>query len=111
FLLAQRMGLQLEYKKMITGASFGTLPPGTPLDMAQLPTAEDLVRIWCKGSRVDFDTLCAHPGGVLLDLPPVTVQPHADDGRRLALCPDDIRDELHAVRAQPQTNDYPFRLT
>jgi anaerobic selenocysteine-containing dehydrogenase len=79
--------------------------------MNTVPAAAELVRIWCKDSRVDYDTLRAHPAGVLVDMPAVTVQSTDDDGRRLALCPDDIRDELGAVRAQNSSGEYPFRLT
>lgn len=112
FRLAQRMGLQLEYKKMITGMSFAHLPPGVALDMSTLPTNEDLVRVWCAGSRVDFETLRANPAGVLVDVEPVIVQSAADDGKRLVLCPDDVRDELVSVRGENYaTPDFPFRIT
>lgn len=110
YLLARHMGLPLEFKKMVIGMRFAALPPGTPLDMAQMPSDEELIRLWCEGSRVDFDTLRAHPGGLVVDMPAVTVQPAEDNGARLALCPDDIHKELRALHGERPAMDYPFRL-
>jgi anaerobic selenocysteine-containing dehydrogenase len=110
FRLAQRMGLQLTFKKMITGMDYAYLPGGFPMDMRRLPGSEELVRLWCEGTAVDFETLCANPSGVLVDLPEATVQPAADDGARLSLCPDDIAAELHAVRLESPSDQFKFRM-
>ncbi len=109
--LSKRLGFQLQYKKLSLGKDYLATPDGHPLDMTQAPDGETLARWWCEDSLVDFDELKAHPGGMLLDVPETRVQAAEDNGARLDLCPDDVREELREIAGEIDNDEYPYRLT
>ena len=109
--LAKRMGLQLQYKKLLLGNDYHATPAGKDMDMSQSPDGETLARWWCEDSLVDFDALKAHDGGMLVDVPETRVQAVEDAGARLDLCPDDVAAELNDVLRESGSDDFPYRLT
>jgi anaerobic selenocysteine-containing dehydrogenase len=109
--VAARMGLPLTLKYWQYGLRYADMAGGLPLDMAQKPDADDLLRFLCRESTVDFDTLRASPGGVRPEDGASRVLPPPGDGGRLELCPGDVAAELAAVLATAPSSDYRFRLT
>jgi anaerobic selenocysteine-containing dehydrogenase len=109
FLLAQRMGLQLEIYP-----GYGSLVPGgaaTSLDMNRLPTDEELFDLVHAGSRVSWrEVRAAGPG--LWPETRRTIEPK-DQGweGRLHVGAEEVLSELAAVIV-PSTNDesFPLRL-
>ncbi|MCK9503294.1 MAG: molybdopterin-dependent oxidoreductase [Porticoccaceae bacterium] len=108
--LAKRMGLKLEYKKLVFGMSYGDTPPGQPMDMEKMADGEQLARWWCEGSYTDFETLKAHTSGFS---PSTTIKVAAaeDDGARLDLCPADVALELAETFHEKRSIAFPYRLT
>ena len=109
--LSKRLGLNLTYKKLFLGNDYNRTPGGKPMDMTRAPDGETLARWWCEDSLVDFDTLKAHSGGMLVDVPETRVQAAEDNGARLDLCPDDVAQELQDVAEETDSQEYPYRLT
>lgn len=108
--LAQRLGLQLTYKKMILGMDYRTTPGGHAVDMQTPPDGAQLARWWCEGTALDFAGLAAAPSGVLGQDVATVQAPASDSGHRLALCPTDVAAELRAVLQEQAPAAYPFRL-
>lgn len=101
YALARRLGL---------GLHIG----GVPLDMARTPTSEELLALGLNGSTVTLDMLKACPDGVLHRREDVvTVRPARPGAGRFAVAPQDVRDELAEVAAEPaesRPDGYPFHL-
>lgn len=108
--LGKRMGLQLEYKKLVFGMSYHEVPAGQPMDMENKPDGEQLARWWCEDSYTDFETLKAHTSGFSPNQT-VRVQEAADDGARLDLCPPDVAQELAETLHEKPDGNFPYRLT
>jgi anaerobic selenocysteine-containing dehydrogenase len=87
--LAKRLGVQLEMN-------------GTPLDMVDAPSTEDILNVLLKGGAVTIDELKNYPNGKLFEVEPQYVlpaRPGAD--ARFVVAPSDIREELAEVAAEP----------
>jgi anaerobic selenocysteine-containing dehydrogenase len=104
FLLAQQMGLQLDWvnpRGQGPNAEGPTAP--IPLDMECVPTAEDMVAMSCRDSRIPLDEVKRHPHGHVFELD-VLVQPRDPAcTARLELGAQRMLDELRALRAGPVT--------
>ena len=103
--LAQRMGLQLEVTP-VAG-------PPVALDMASAPSAEELVALLHRGSRVPFDEVARHVHGALFPSDPPIVVQAKDAGweGRLDVGNPDMLADLATVAGEPAaTSAYPFRL-
>ena len=75
FGLAQRMGLQLDWVNMRgQGPNLEGPSQTIPLDMAHVPSTEDLIKLACQDARVPLDEVKSHPHGHVFDLD-VRVQP------------------------------------
>ncbi|MFT3968467.1 MAG: molybdopterin-dependent oxidoreductase [Sphingobium sp.] len=109
--IAARMGVPLTLKYWQYGLSYADIAAGMPLDMANRPDADDMLRFLCSESAVDFDTLRANPGGVRPVDGASAVLPPPNDGGRLELCPRDVAAELASLLAEAPPRGYPFRLT
>ncbi len=110
--VAARMDRPLTLKYWTYGLDFDAIADGMPLDMENKPDPEDMIRFFCKDSRVSFDTLKANPSGVRPDFEPQFVQPRRkDNGARLELCPPDIASELQVVLAEEPDARFPYLLT
>lgn len=89
---------------------------GYAVDMTHRPSSKDLLRaLHPSDALASFDDLLAHPEGILLDSPPIIIQPAlADDGARLDLLPADVATELAEVIGENVLNvsnsRYPYRL-
>jgi anaerobic selenocysteine-containing dehydrogenase len=87
---------------------------GIPLDMESKPDTESLLRILTRHSSVSFDELRAATRGRIFQIRPQSVEAaEAGANGRFMLGPEDVIEELRAVRAEPlQTLDDPasFRL-
>jgi len=99
WLLAKKLGVQLELKNIPFGADFAQLPPGLKVDMETMPSRDELIAWLVSSSPVDFETLRAHPHGYAMEIEKTIRAPEADDGARLDLCPPDLFDEICAVNA------------
>jgi anaerobic selenocysteine-containing dehydrogenase len=108
--LAQRLDLQLVYKKMILGMDYNAIAEGHGVDMERMPDGEQLASWWCEGTALEFDTLKSRPGGVLVEMPDTQVQSAPDNAARMSLCPDDVAIELAQVLDETAVVDYPYRL-
>ena len=114
FLLAQQMGLQLDWvSPRGQGPNAEGPSPAVPLDMSRLPTMDELVELTCRGSRVPLDEVKQHPHGQVFDLD-VVVQPRDPAcTARLDLgavrMMDELR-ELHAETPKPADPRFPFAL-
>ncbi len=107
---SRRMGVQLNFRPGSWGVQRGE---GIDLDMQTRPTTADMYRYLCEVAGIDYDTLRHHPSGMMLDKEPLIVQPaREDDGVRLDLCPDDVREEIKAVFSGPESSDpdYPYLM-
>ena len=94
--LARQMGVGIEFK---TGPFGRQLEPGLVLDLANRPTASDLIAHTCTVAGISHEELVANPGGMWLpDREAVVQAAPEDDGARLDLCPDDVAEEIAAVR-------------
>jgi anaerobic selenocysteine-containing dehydrogenase len=109
--IASRMKVPLTLKYWTYGASYEALPGGLALDMEQRPDGEDLVRYLCTHGDVTFDALKANPSGVRPVRPPSYVQPAADNGARLQLCPPDVAAELRTVDSEETDTRFKYQLT
>lgn len=115
FLLARRMGLQLEWvNPRGQGPNAEGPSPGIPLDMNHVPTVDEMVELSCRGSRVPLEEVKQHPHGHVyaLDVP---VQPREPTcTARLELAAPRMMEELRALRAEglPAAGpaEYPLRL-
>jgi anaerobic selenocysteine-containing dehydrogenase len=99
WLLARKLGIQLELKNIPFGADFSQLPMGLKIDMESMPDRDTLIAWLVSSGPVDFATLRAHPHGYSLKIDKTIRAPEADDGARLDLCPPDVFDEICAVDA------------
>ncbi len=70
--IAARMGMQLEFGPTDFGGGQGVTKQ---LDMAHTPDADELLEILCTGSRIPLDEVKAHPNGVSMLDPTITVLP------------------------------------
>jgi anaerobic selenocysteine-containing dehydrogenase len=109
--VASRMQVPLTLKYWTYGASFDALPGGLKLDMERRPDGEDLVRYLCTHGDVTFEDLKANPGGVRPNRKPSYVQPAADNGARLQLCPADVANELDVVAQEESDTRFKYQLT
>jgi anaerobic selenocysteine-containing dehydrogenase len=109
--VAARMGISLTLKYWSYGTDYAALAGGMPLGTGQPPDPEAMIRHLCENSRVPFETLRAHPEGVRPQLEPEFVQPTADNGARLQLCPPDIAQDLHALLQETPDTGYKYRLS
>lgn len=101
--VAARMQVPLTLKYWSYGRDFNAIKEGLPLDMAQPPEPEDMIRFLCKNSTVSFDALKANPSGVRSAASELRVSaPATDNGARLALCPVDVAAELDALLHESQ---------
>jgi len=115
FLLAQQMGLQLDWvnpRGQGPNAEGASAP--IPLEMTRAPTAEEMVALSCRDSRIPLEEVKRHPHGHVFDLD-VTVQPRDPAcTARLELGAQRMLDELRALRTEavPQATDtdYPLQL-
>lgn len=79
FGLAQRMGLQLDWVNMRgQGPNLESPTQTIPLDMARVPTTEELIALACQDARVPLDVVKSHPHGHVYDID-VRVLPRAPD--------------------------------
>jgi anaerobic selenocysteine-containing dehydrogenase len=75
--LARRMGLELKVRPV---SFLGTVRvPGTPMDMVNKPTTDELFDMVTAGSRISLDEVRRHPEGRIYADPPVFVEP-AEEG-------------------------------
>ena len=115
FRLAQRMGLQLEWiNPRGQGPNAEGPSPAIPLDMARVPTADEMVELSCRNSRIPLEEVKRHPHGHVWDLD-VRVAPREPDcTARLELGAARMMDELRQLRAEvsPAVTDaeYPLQL-
>ena len=109
--LASRLQKKLTFKYWTYGIDFDAIPGGLELDLDVRPNPEDLIRYLCKDSRVSFDEIKANPSGVRPRIAPQYVQPVADDGARLELCPPDIAEELQKVLQEEADGRFQYQLT
>lgn len=106
WLLANKLGVQLELKNIPFGADFHQLPPGLKIDMTTMPDRDDLIEWLCSSSSVSLEELRRHPHGMTFSTGEVRlVEPDEDDGMRLDLCPEDVAAEIAAVEAQLRAQD------
>lgn len=113
FLLAREMGLALEWvNPRGQGPNVEGPSPGVPLEMDQLPSAEDMVQWSCRDSRVPLQEVKRHPHGHVFDLD-VRVEPREPScTARLELGAARMMDELRAMRAEaPIAADDAFPLS
>ncbi|MDE2300934.1 MAG: molybdopterin-dependent oxidoreductase [Sphingomonadales bacterium] len=114
--VAARMGQGLTFKSWSYGQVWQEIAGGLPLSLETPPDPVALCRYLAKDSRVAFDDLVAHPGGLS---PPEEVHRVAPAppgwAGRLALCPDDVARELAALAAEAadsaRDDAWPMRLT
>jgi anaerobic selenocysteine-containing dehydrogenase len=101
FLLAQEMGLALEWvNPRGQGPNAEGPSPGIPLDMHRVPTAQDMIELSCRNSRVPLAEVQAHPHGNIFDVEvPVAPRDPACTAR-LELGATQMMDELRALRAE-----------
>jgi anaerobic selenocysteine-containing dehydrogenase len=109
--VAARMNIRLTLKYWSYGLNYATIPGGLELDMANPPDPDDMFRHLCESSRVPFDELLANPAGVRPILEPHYVQPMADNGARLQLCPADVAAELKTVLDESPDTRFKYQLT
>src|SRR6202008_4511303 len=115
FLLAREMGLSLEWVNP-RGQGPNAEGPSPPilLDMNRVPTAEYLVELSCRNSRVPLDEVKQHPHGNVFAVD-VRVEPRDPAcTARLELAAPRIIEELLALRAECAADlsqpGFPFRL-
>lgn len=99
WLLAKKLGVQLELKNVPFGADFAALPPGLKVDIETMPSRDELIAWLLSASPVDLETLRAHPHGYTMEIEKTIRAPETDDGARLDLCPPDLFEEICAVDA------------
>ncbi len=109
--LASRMKFPLTLKYWTYGLEFDDIEEGMSLDMQSPPEPDTLLRFLCKNSRVSFDDLQAHPGGIQPHIEPVVVESVPDRGGRLELCPPDVADELSSLLQETSDTNYAYQLT
>lgn len=97
WLLAKKLGIQLELKNIPFGADFAMLPPGLKVDMDTMPSRDTLIEWLLSETPVSLDMLRAHPHGFTVEKTQILQAPETDDGARLDLCPDDLAAEIAAV--------------
>ncbi|MBA2933837.1 molybdopterin-dependent oxidoreductase [Sphingomonas sp. CGMCC 1.13654] len=99
WLLAKRLGVQLELKNIPFGADIAMLPPGLKIDMETMPSRDSLIAWLVSSSPVSFEELKRSPHGVVRTIEKTIRAPEQDDGNRLDLCPSDVVEEIAAVDA------------
>ncbi|MFC4253404.1 molybdopterin-containing oxidoreductase family protein [Sinimarinibacterium flocculans] len=109
--VAARMGIGLTLKYWSYGSDYAALPGGLDLGTDQPPDAETMIRHLCENSRAPFETLRNHPEGVRPQFEAEFVQPAADNGARLQLCPPDIAAELQALLRETPDTRYQYQLS
>ncbi|MET0378149.1 MAG: molybdopterin-dependent oxidoreductase [Spongiibacteraceae bacterium] len=89
YALAQRLGLDMQFE-------------GTPLDMQNAPSNDDLLALLLRDSEVPFDEIKKHPGGKVFELPPQTVAAAKPEraANRFEVMPADVFEELAEVAAE-----------
>lgn len=97
WLLAKKLGAQLELKNIPFGADIAMLPPGLRIDMETMPDRDALIAWLVSASPVSFDELKRSPHGVARVIGKRIRAPERDDGNRLDLCPPDVAREIAAV--------------
>ncbi len=110
--IASRMALPLTLKYWSYGKEFDAIEDGLPLAIESPPDPEVMIRFLCKNSRVSFDELKAKPSGLRPNTPlqRVKAKPEGWSGR-LALCPDDVAQELAQVLNDEPPAGYSHWLT
>ena len=84
---------------------------GVPLDMDTPPTTDDLLRILTRRGALPFEQLQALGSGGFVDVPPQFVEDAEPDAQgRFDVMPDDVFDELAAVRAETTPTGFTHRL-
>lgn len=115
FLLGRAMGLQLDWVSPRGQGPHTEGPsPAIGFDMSRIPTADELMELSCRGSRVPLEEVKRHPHGAVFDLD-VRVQPREPAcTARLELAAPAMLAELRALRTQPPRLPpdiaYPLRL-
>lgn len=112
FLLAREMGLALDWANPRgQGPNAEGPSPAIPLDMGIVPTAEDMIELSCRDSRVPLAEVKRHPHGNVFE-PAVAVAPREPAcTARLELGAALMLEELRALRAQaPAAADSQFPL-
>lgn len=88
---------------------------GEPIDMAEAPGEEALLRLLLRHSAYPADELIADVRGRFVDDAPMTVAPGQADPPRFELCPDDIAAEMAELATEPShpagAGERPLRLT
>ncbi|MDT2006079.1 molybdopterin-dependent oxidoreductase [Rhodococcus opacus] len=87
---------------------------GRMLDPAAPPTSEELLAMFAERGRIPMDEVMAAPRGLLAPPQEKVVGPPAEGAadRRLALCPDDVADEIAAALSESTSaRELPMRLT
>ncbi len=108
FGLAQRMGLALDWINMRgQGANLEGPTQTIPLDMARVPSTDELIALSCADSRVPLAEVKSHPHGHVYDID-VRVQPREPGCTAMLQLGDDMMMEelraLHAAGAAPETD-------
>ena len=100
FRLAQAMELELEWTNTAGHGPHLEVPSTRiPLDMTKVPTAEDLVELSCRDSRIPLDRVRHYPAGHVFDELDVRVQPpDLRSSAKLELADPMMMQELDAVR-------------
>ena len=84
---------------------------GVPLDMEAPPTTDDLLRVLTRRGALSFEQLQALGSGGFVEVPPQFVEDAEPDAQgRFDVIPDDVCDELAAVRAETRPSGFTHRL-
>lgn len=114
FRIAQKLGLQLDWTSTFGLGPHVERPPLTvKLDMARVPTVDELIELTCEGSVVPLDEVKKHPHGQVFEQANVRVLPRDPAcTAMLDLAAPMMIDELREVRASAPLAPagFPYRL-
>ena len=115
FGLAQRMGIQLDWVNQRGQGPNQEGPPETiPMDMARVPSTEELIALACKDARVPLDVVKSYPHGHVYDMDVRVLPRDIQCSAMLQLGDEMMMRELRALHSTSgQSSDdpaFPFTL-
>jgi anaerobic selenocysteine-containing dehydrogenase len=107
--LAARMGLDMEFKFVTWGGDYKTLPQGLPIKSNEKPDPEELFAWLCERQNISWADVRDSEYGLAIG-GDHRVLDGGGSTARLDLCPDDVVQELTALRARQDTDAFRYRV-
>lgn len=111
--ITKRLNKQLVLKRPAIGIPDALQKNGIELDMTDKPSTTDLIASLCElGGKISLNELKKHPAGLVNDqFESVTITSAGfDDGVRMNVCPEDVREEFAAYLKAIAGLKYPYLL-